>query len=462
MNEDALDASMALGRLTERLADPRTRVSWLADALRREICAGMGLDGRLVDVESLETARLRRTGDVPTELSDALAMLRIGNRLLGAAPDAGSSTRDEADALDERLTLEHRKALEKAALASPFDDEGFLPEVADDPSDDDEHPDERPPSPSPPVSFEEAVAACRADVRAGMSAVASARPELSPLPSAPPPPLSLRWFEDAWRALEGKEPEAETKATLEACATLTDEALSSRPRLLGVAEAFRVLHSSDLWPEPPSPALPDMGETDREAARAWRKGDYGTYLALVERREDETEAIRREVAETHQAVSVGPRFVRLLLPWLFMKGCGLPFPGPWLSSALSAHCRESYRGIRSLSPDAWGRSFCKAVVAASIAERIRLDALDLKITSWERRLRGPDGSLAANRRTVETLRLLVERPVVDTTTWASLSGTTRRMAQSRLHQLETRGIVRELTGRKTDRVWGALDLLGAF
>ena len=97
MIPDLLDAHLALGRLTERLADPEEHELWLFDALRREAIGSLGLEGRLLVLEDLAVAMLSPGSAHPEDIAEGLGLVATGEFLLGR--EEASPSRKEIDFL---------------------------------------------------------------------------------------------------------------------------------------------------------------------------------------------------------------------------------------------------------------------------------------------------------------------------------------------------------------------------
>jgi hypothetical protein len=84
---------------------------------------------------------------------------------------------------------------------------------------------------------------------------------------------------------------------------------------------------------------------------------------------------------------------------------------------------------------------------AFVHERQRIGELCLIRSGWGLRISNK------RRKTKGILDLLVEHPAIDSATLARLHGVSRRMALVLLHDLQMAGVVHEITGQYTQRVW---------
>jgi len=452
MIPDLLDAHLALGRLTERLADPNEHELWLFDALRREAIGSLGLEGRLLALEDLAAAMLSPGAAHPEDVSQGLGLVATGEFLLGREEAAPS--REE---IDLRLRPKIQRALDDAGIFAGMDEE---PEPDDEPlwgDDEDEEENEEEKEDGHALtrmSPEEVVAAGHKAVAQGHAALGGARfasTGATPSPALPPP-LTTPWMEAAWRRMNGPL-EEDDRARLGEATLLIDAALQSQPGLLGVAAALHALHRPGLWLEYDSPELASLDHPSREERRARRRGQWEELEKLSKAREEQVERLRVEAAENNRRVTPAFAFCRFLSPWLIQRACALPHPGPWISPALQRLARRDYQSIAALPLPQWTRRFCRTIAEGIDFERSRLDELHRLLEAWEGRM--AHGRARRAEKTVSTLRLLIRHPALNTASLVRHRGLKKRMAQMLLHDLERAGVLFETTGSYSERVWMA-------
>lgn len=414
-----LDAERQLGRLTEALAAADARALWQADALRREALASCDLDGMMAHWDDVVVAEiradllpeaLRETTALPLRLIACGSML---TRPIPASPDAPEGLPDD--------------------LLEP--DTGV---VDDGDGDSDDGP---------------AGAAVRAAARGSIADIEAflrrptARDDALPrdvTPSAAP--LSRDWLAAAWTRLTGQ---PLPPACLDEVAGIIEDGLQ-RPGLAGVAAVLHALHRDGLFPAKP-PA--DYGDHPMPA-------EVGRALTLA----------RAEV----QDPGAGWRFARLLAPWLTMRACALPAPGPWLSPALRA-ARLGYRAAAQGKVDGWSAWLYPALAEGFARERDRLRDLTAILAGWEDRFgkqrrggarQGADEtpSSAASppvyaplpkrrwQTSRQVLRLIIDQPAVTTDFLSRRRGISRRAAQMMAKELEEFGILERIHHAK-GREW---------
>lgn len=445
MIPDLLDAHLALGRLTERLADPEERELWLFDALRREAINSLGLEGRLLALEDLTVAKLSARVKHRDDVGQGLDLLATSEFLLGH-DDAPPLRRD----VDFRLRSKIQRALdEDDGIFAGRDEE----EPGDDPlwgDDDDEEEGDRV---TAELSATEAIAAARKALGQGHAALAGARfastGATAPSPALPPP-LTTPWMEAAWRRMNGDLTE-DDRTRLSDAVGLVDAALQGQPGLLGVAAALHELHRPGLWPEYESPELANLDRPSREEQRARRRGRWDEVDRLVKDREEQAQRMRLNAAELHRRITPAFAFCRVITPWLIQHACALPHPGPWISHPFARLARRDYQSIASLSLPDWTRRFCRTLANGLDLERARLDELHRLLDAWEGRM--AHGRARRAEKTLSTLRLLIRHPALNSVALARHRGLKRRMAQTLLHDLERAGVVVETTGNYSERVW---------
>lgn len=320
---------------------------------------------------------------------------------------------------------------------------------------DDEEPDEDDrPAFRAAVTAEEAIAAVRADLAAGAAVLAGARSdELSPEAPPLPPALSEDWLVLGWTRMVGA-PDAEDHARLADSARLIDVGLQ-QPGLLGVAAALHALHRPGLWPEPEAPELRGLDVPGREERAAWERGDLVMAARLRLEREKSAEKIRQEAAESHQGISPAWGLCRLIAPWLIQRACALPFPSR--ARGYQRHwcvwCGANTRRSPSFHPRCGAGDSAGRWPMASTSNATGWTSCTGSLALGKGGC--PSGRARVAEKTKATLRLLIERPALDSATLARRRGIRRRMAQVLLHDLERAGIVTETTGRYSERVWFA-------
>ncbi|ARJ66145.1 hypothetical protein WV31_10955 [Magnetospirillum sp. ME-1] len=448
---DLIDAHLSLGRLAERLSDPAVHSLWLADAIRREAMASMLLDGRLVTIEDIAMGRVRRWSGLDPSVERALSIIAACDCLCGRSPLPVEPPKEKRD---KRL-----KPPIAGFLGMPDpDDEGIYAGRGDGDDEEDAEPlypddeveEER--APSSILSAEEAIRAARAEIAGGHAALAGAMAEpASRSPSSPPlpSPLSHDWLMLAWRRLNGPA-DAEDEVRIMEAGTIIDAALQ-RPGLIGVASALHGLLRPDLWPEIEAPELPALDKPSKDARRAKARGCPKKSMRLQEERQRQADALRAAVAEGHAGICPAMAFIRMIVPWIIARACGLRHPGPWISGAVQRFGRRDWQEAGTVGHDAFVRRLCRILADGFDAERARLDELERLLVAWERRMR--HGRARRAGKSLEVLRMLIEQPAHDTSSFERCRGLKTRMAQVALHDLGRCGVLYEGTGTYSERIW---------
>lgn len=420
---DLLAAERALGRLVQQVEDAGDLAEALAaEAMRRDAWASLQLDGDMVHLEDIATAQIS-LGLLPGAKYDganrALGLLRTAEAMArglteGDAPPPVASADEDHDELHDIRDL--------ADEDEDLEDDDVLPGSE---------------------SIEDAMAAARAataDLEAFLAGGMGERRRDEGQGAAPRrlAPLSGPWMAKTWRLAFGAPGEREAEA-LERATTDVDAALSSRPGLAGVALALNRLHADGYWPQDEARTAPDQL---RDVAP-----DLAGKIDLM-------------LAE-RQAPGPGWAFNRLIAPWVVGRACELDGPAPWLSEPLLLR-RAGYARAPEMREAEWERWLCGALAGGWTLQRYRLPEMRARLEKWRRTCQGEQrpgrggGRRPGRGGPLAVLPILAAQPVVTPEWLARRLSVSDRAAQMTLGEMAKLGVVRELTGGYTHRVYEAV------
>jgi hypothetical protein len=446
-----LAAERALGRLDHALSEPATHSLWLPDALRREAIASRQIDGDLVALEDFATARLHSSTILREDIQRAIDLAAAAERWLGieAEAEVAELTKDGRLAKGKRdhILFEGDKAIITKRPVTPFD-ESILPELDEDtdfdPIEGLDAGEDLVDLADEPLDYDVILARTKANI----AALKAESAVFATPPKATIPPLSTPWLTLAWARIIGT-PDSDDLALLENAADLIDAALQV-PGLPGAFGAMWALQQ-DIWPARAEARWVDISKGGRREHSAEE----------MARRAAMSDAIYNEKAEGLRADQEWS-LIRLMLPWLIQRTCGLERPGPWLSSIMAARghddMRRVYWSAQSMPKDRWISAMAEIASKGFAAEVARIDTLKARLVTWEglagtRASKSLLGKVVAYKKMervpskiIKALPLLIEQSVVNAPWWARRRGIGLRMAQRQLADLALAGVLDDITG----------------
>ena len=462
-----LHAERALGRLDHALCDPATHSLWLHDALRREAIASRQIDGDLVALEDYSIARLHASKILREDIQRAIDLAAAAERWLGISQAeeeevAKLKTDKRFGKAKDHLRVEGDKIIATKPLA-PFD-ESILPELDEDtdydPIEGLDANEDLADLAEEPLDYDVILARTKANiaaVEAETAAIASPPEASKPLIQ----PLSTPWLAMAWARIIGT-PDSDDLALIERAADIIDRDIqvSGLPGALGAWWSLQ----QDIWPARTEARWVDISSGGRREHSDEERA----------RRAAMSHAIYNEKAEGLRAEAEWS-MVRLLLPWLIQRACGLERPGPWLSSIMAGRgnddMRRVYWAAQEMPKERWVGKMCETASKGFGAELTRIDTIKARLATWE----GLAGTRASKSllgkslgykkmervpsKIIKALPLLIEQPVVNAPWWARRRGIKLRMAQRQLTDLAQAGVLDDITtDRRAEKVFMARGL----
>src|SRR3954452_11142210 len=129
-----------------------------------------------------------------------------------------------------------------------------------------------------------------------------------------------------------------------------------------------------------------------------------------------------------------------------------------LASGILARREEYFTALgryRAGDPSPLARLFIRSAHVAAIESRTSIERIKQLPEEWMAELKPRKGSAVAN-----LLPMFFDHPVMNADELERCSGTKTVQTYAAIDRLVDAGVIREITGRKRDRVWMASDLLG--
>jgi Fic family protein len=160
----------------------------------------------------------------------------------------------------------------------------------------------------------------------------------------------------------------------------------------------------------------------------------------------------------HPFLDGNGRVGRLLITLFLMARGILPTPLLYLSAFFEASRRDYYEGLRGVSEKGawldWLEYFLLGVARMSEDALNRATRINEKLVAWQKRVAGDSTSAP-----LHAVELLASNPYITIKGAAEKLRVAFTTAQRAIERLEQRGIVKQTSDAKRDRVWCATELL---